>query len=480
MTYIRLFDFDVKHIPDNQNGAADSLSRRGKGSEDESDRRSGRLFRISIIQYLTNASSRSFTRVYLSEGEYNDGDFTLRRYLETLERPEGLSDEEYEKLRKKSRNFLIRDEYLFKRSRKRGLPPRHVVGLTEQRLTIIQELHDRIGHRGKQATFEQVRRRYQWKGQYEDVAEYVKTCEECQRRARNRYEEPLKPTWTIMVWAKIGVDVVYMPPAPGGYDFIVFARDDLSGWVEGRAIDDANSYNVAKFIYEDVICRHGCPLRIVMDRGSENLDLTKDLLEHYRIQQTIISAYHPQANGLVERGHDSIVNSLAKYSKQPGDWVKYLSLTLWADRISVRHSTGYSAFELVYGRECLLPVELSVASWSMIDWDEIETREDLILARMLQLDERTLELSQAVENLRNSRKANKAYFDQNNPIRPDGDQQLQVGDLVLLQNSQKFKSGKPPRVSKLDDRWIGPYRIREVSENSTFYYLDETDEISLG
>ena len=78
--------------------------------------------------------------------------------------------------------------------------------------------------------FEKVCRRYQWKGLYDDVVEYVKTCEECQRRARNRYEEPLKSMWMVIVWAKIGVD---MPPAPGGYGFIVFARDDLSGWVEG-------------------------------------------------------------------------------------------------------------------------------------------------------------------------------------------------------------------------------------------------------
>ena len=156
------------------------------------------------------------------------------------------------------------------------------------------------------------------------------------------------------------------------------------------------------------------------------------------------------------RGHDSIVNSLAKYSKEPGDWVKFLPLALWADRISVRRSTGCSAFELVHGRECLLRVELSVASWSLIDWDDIKEREDLILARMLQLDERTLELSQAIENLRNSRKSNKIYFDQSKSLRPDGDQQLHVGDLVL-HNSQKFKTGKPPRAVKLDDRWLGEF-----------------------
>jgi hypothetical protein len=308
--------------------------------------------------------------------------FYLGRYLETLKRPEGLGNEEYRKLRTKSRDFLIRDGYLFKRSRKRGLPPRRVVGLKEQRLAIIREIHDEVGHRGKQSTFEQVRRRYQWKGLYEDVVEYVKRCEECQRRARNRYEEPLKPTWTVMVWAKVGVDVVYMPPPPGGYGFLVFARDNLSEWVEGRPIDAVNSRNVAKFVYEDFICRHGCPLRIMIDQGTENLDLMKDLLEHYRIQQTYVSVYHPQANGLAEPGHESIVNSLAKYSREPGDWVKHLLLALWADRISVRRSTGYSAFELVDGRECLLPVELSVPSWSLIDWDSVKTRMDLIIARM--------------------------------------------------------------------------------------------------
>ena len=58
---------------------------------------------------------------------------------------------------------------------------------------------------------------------------------------------------------------------------------------------------------------------MVMDGGSENLDLTQELLVRYRIRRLDISAYHPQSNGLVERGHDAIVNCLAKYSKKPGD-----------------------------------------------------------------------------------------------------------------------------------------------------------------
>src|SRR5437762_438512 len=174
--------------------------------------------------------------------------------------------------------------------------------------------------------------------------------------------------------------------------------------------------NVAKFIYEEVICHHGCPKHIVMDQGTENLDLTRDLLEKHRIRQTLVSTYHPQANGLVEHGHDAIVNALAKYDKKC--WKECLPLALWADRISVRRSTGYSAFELVYGRECLLPVQFSIASWCMVDWeDEVKTREDLLVARIRQLDQRALEESRAAENLESSRKQNKEYFDTHNRLR---------------------------------------------------------------
>ena len=66
---------------------------------------------------------------------------------------------------------------------------------------------------------------------YSNINDWVKTCEECQRRAQIRYEEPLHLTWSTNIWEKIGVNVVYMPRTSEVF-FIVFARDDLSGWVE--------------------------------------------------------------------------------------------------------------------------------------------------------------------------------------------------------------------------------------------------------
>lgn len=142
-------------------------------------------------------------------------------------------------------------------------------------------------------------------GMYNDV---VKSCEECQRRSRVQQEEPWNSTWSIIVWEKVEIDVIYMPwtAKEGEFGFIVFARDHLSGWI----IKAASSKNVAKFSYKDVICIYECPRRIALDYGRENLDLTK---EHHKIKRTVVSAYHRHASILIEGGHDSIVNSLSKY-----------------------------------------------------------------------------------------------------------------------------------------------------------------------
>jgi hypothetical protein len=106
-----------------------------------------------------------------------------------------------------------------------------------------------------------------------------------------------------------------------------------------------------------------------------------------------------------------------------------------------------------------------------VDWEgEITSREDLLVARMRQLDQRTVHEAQAAKNLKNSRLGNKGQFDTTKRLRTPA-QQLHVGDLVLLHNTVLQHS----HSYKLDDKWRGPYRIREIPENSTFYRLEELD-----
>jgi len=128
----------------------------------------------------------------------------------------------------------------------------------------------------------------------------------------------------------------------------------------------------------------------------------------------------------------------------------------------------------MYGRDCLLPVEFELASWSLVDWEAIESREDLILARMRQLDQRSLVEAHAAQELEYSRKGNKAYFDEHKRLR---NSPLNVGDLVLLHRTMTSKAIERT-VFKLSDKWRGPYRIAEVGK-SGYYRLRELDGVEL-
>jgi hypothetical protein len=69
---------------------------------------------------------------------------------------------------------------------------------------------------------------------------------------------------------------------------------------------------VAKFLYKDIICRWGVFGQLSIDGSGENANITTTLAELYNIKRVIASVYHPQGQGLIERGHKPIVDALAK------------------------------------------------------------------------------------------------------------------------------------------------------------------------
>lgn len=149
----------------------------------------------------------------------------------------------------------------------------------------------------------------------------MKACEICQFRANGREEEALRPTRTVDRWERVGLDIIHKPPSRG-FHYLVLARSDFSGWVEGRALRRPTSENVACFLWEKAICRHGAFSNLVVDGGPENKDLVAALAKRYNIRRVVVSAYHPQANGMIERGHAPIVAGLSKMTPGGGsDWV---------------------------------------------------------------------------------------------------------------------------------------------------------------
>ena len=98
-----------------------------------------------------------------------------------------------------------------------------------------------------------------------------------------RQQEALHPTWVLMMWQKIAIDVQHMP-MDNGKNYLVEAWCDFSGWVEVWALQSADVKSIAKFLWEDIICWHGIPESIVMDGGPENWGVVEELMVKYKIK----------------------------------------------------------------------------------------------------------------------------------------------------------------------------------------------------
>ena len=138
----------------------------------------------------------------------------------------------------------------------------------------------------------------------------------------------------------MAIDIVSMEPSRG-FSKMVIARCHAIGYSKGRALRRGTSAQVAKFLYEDVLCRHGVFDTLITDGGPENEGILAELTRSYGVKHVVTSTYHPQSNGLVERGHKPIVDALSKLTNgSQSDWVFHLPGVLWAERTTIYKPIG--------------------------------------------------------------------------------------------------------------------------------------------
>ncbi len=322
-------------------------------------------------------------------------------------------------------------------------------------LSLVHE-HPLSGHFGLEATLNKLKERYYWPKMKDDIKSYIQTCDQCQRRGKTTDENELHSIKIKELFYQQGIDIVgSLTESSRGNKYIVVAIDYFTKYPEARALANANARNVANFLYEDIICRHGCPRKIISDRGTHfNNQVIENLLERFKIRHNLSTPYHPKTNGLVERFNKTLCESLAKLNEERENWDEYISPTLFAYRTKINKSTQFTPFYLTYGRKAKLP----------FDDDDNETE--------ITLNDRVKEMSvdltqakkKAIENIEKSQNNQKKYHDRKIKRRSD----LNIGDKVLLYDAAKAKQ----QSGKLEEKWKGPYLIHDKLLNGSYKLKD--------
>jgi len=137
---------------------------------------------------------------------------------------------------------------------------------------------------------------------------------------------------------------------------------------EAKVVTKAIENTKVAFLFEEIFVIFGVLKLIVTNKGAQfTSKLVRDLTENYKIRHRKSTPYHPQANEQVEAINEVLENEMTKIVQlNRKDCSKKLRDALSAYKITWKNTNGFSPYQLVHGKECLLPIELEVHTFKLL------------------------------------------------------------------------------------------------------------------
>ena len=316
------------------------------------------------------------------------------------------------------------------------------------RVLYLAHTHQLGAHLGIQKTYERITARFYWPGVKRAVEGFCQSCEMCQRTApRPSQRNPLIPLPIIETpFTRIAMDIVGpLPKSARGHRYILVLVDYATRFPEAIPLRAATAKAVAHELVM-LFSKMGIPDQIISDQGTCFLSsvLTK-LYQWLNIKRIRTSVYHPQTDGLVERFNQTLKRMLKKLITTDGrDWDQLIPYVLFAIREVPQSSTGFSPFELLYGRRPRGLLDLARETW-----EAQPSPHRSVLEHVEQLQARAQKVWPLVrEHMEKAQRAQSRVYNRGATLRS-----FEVGEKVLVL--------VPTSECKFLAKWKGPYEIVE-------------------
>lgn len=211
-------------------------------------------------------------------------------------------------------------------------------------------------------------------------------------------------------------------------------------FVQAIPLANKETTSIADAFVRNFILVFGIPKVIATDRGTEFISSTMEqVCKILNIKKLSSTAYHHESIGALENTHKVLGSFLRiQCDNHPETWSQWLPFWCFSFNNTIHSETNYTPHELVFGKLCNIPSNLSNHVEPLYNVDSYP----LQLKYRLQLAQ-----TEAKNNLITKKHKRKAKYDiAMNPVR------YKVGDLILI----KIETGR-----KLDPLYKGPYVVVE-------------------
>ena len=139
--------------------------------------------------------------------------------------------------------------------------------------------------------------------------------------------------------------------------YLLTIVDRYTRWPEAIPLPNMQAATVASAFVSHWVARFGVPESVTTDCGGQfEAALFASLTNLLGCRHLRTTAYHPQANGMVERFHRQLKAPL-RTTSAVSHWVEQLPLILLGFRTAIKTDSGVSSAEMLYGSNLHLPGE---------------------------------------------------------------------------------------------------------------------------
>lgn len=326
------------------------------------------------------------------------------------------------------------------------------------------------GHRGYSETLRALSQRFWWPRMNRDVKDFVLTCTPCRRaKLTARRLGELQPIIVAEPFHTWSMDFVGpFPKSTAGNTYVMTMVDQFTRRPIFEPLTAITAETASEALYRRLITQYGCPQRILTDRGSQfTAHLFRNAAKLFGVKQLFTTAYHPQSNGKTERLNRVLKEGLRTARATAGDWDTLLPALEFAALTAHHSSVGTSPFEMMYGRQAQIPLDVVFGNKRNRPANERAHASDSYVNALAAKLRATHEIANRIQAERASQ-AKADHDDRYSPVTHV------VGRQVYL-----YKPIAQPGPRKLLSHWQGPYTVIEfVAPNNVVIEDDVTHKRS--